>query len=55
MTRFLQGFSIAAYNFPGANIQGFIVPPADLNKLEALFAVALIVTLVQKILHFILE
>lgn len=54
-TKYLPGFSIAAYNFPGANIQGFIVPPAYLTQAMAIFAVALIITLVQKILHIIFE
>ena len=54
-TRFLPGFSIGAYNFPGANIQGFIVPPANLNQIEALIAVALIISLVQKVMHIIFE
>lgn len=53
--KFLPGFSIGAYNFPGANIQGFIVPPAYLNQMMAIVAVALIITLVQKVLHIIFE
>lgn len=54
-TRFLPGFSISPYNFPGANIQGFIVPPAYLNQIAAIIAVAAIITLAQKILHIIFE
>lgn len=54
-TRFLPGFSIGAYNFRGANIEGFIIPAVDMNQLEAMFAVALIITVVQKVLHIIFE
>lgn len=54
-TRFLPGFAIAAYNFPGANLQGFIIPQADLNQWQTLVTVALIITIVQKILHLIFE
>ena len=55
LTKFLPGFAVAAYNFPGANLQGFILPAADMNQLEATIAFALIITVVQKLLHFILE
>ena len=53
--KFLPGFTISAYNFPGANIQGFVIPPTNLNQIEAIVAVALIITLVQKIMHIIFE
>ncbi|MDP2632666.1 MAG: phage holin family protein [Candidatus Curtissbacteria bacterium] len=53
--KYLPGFSIGAYGFPGANIQGFIVPPVYLNQMMAIFAVALIITVVQKVLHIIFE
>ena len=54
-SKFLPGFSISAYNFPGINLQGFVLPPAYLNQLETILAVALIVTAVQKVLHIIFE
>lgn len=53
--KFLPGFSISAYNFPGAFIQGFIVPPANLNEIETLIAAAIILTFSQKILHIIFD
>lgn len=55
LSKFLPGFSIGPYHFPGANITGFIIPPVNLNQLEAMLAVALIITLVQKVLHFVFE
>lgn len=55
LTRFLPDFSIAAYNFPGANIEGFIIPSANLNQIGTILAVALIITVVQKLLHIIFE
>lgn len=54
-TKFLPGFSISPYHFLGANIQGFIVPTTYLNQIEAVIAVAVIITLVQKVLHIIFE
>ena len=54
-TKFLPGFAIAAYNFPGYQFQGFIIAPAYLNALETLIAVALIITVVQKVLHIIFD
>lgn len=53
--KFLPGFSIGAYDFPGANIQGFILPPVNLSPVMAIFAVAFIITVVQKVLHIIFE
>lgn len=54
-TKFLPGFSISAYNFPGANIQGFIIPPFPMNQLETVAAFGIIITVVQKLLHFVFE
>ncbi len=54
-TKFLPGFSISAYNFPGANIQGFIIPPFPMNRLETIAAFGIIITFIQKLLHFIFE
>ncbi|HSX19326.1 MAG TPA: phage holin family protein [Candidatus Saccharimonadales bacterium] len=55
LSKFLPGFSISAYNFPGMNLQGFVLPSTYLNQLETLVTVALIITLVQKVLHIIFE
>ncbi|MBI3282488.1 phage holin family protein [Candidatus Curtissbacteria bacterium] len=55
LIRFLPGFAIGAYDFPGANIEGFIVPALPMNQLGTIVAVALIITVVQKILHIIFE
>lgn len=54
-TKFLPGFAIAAYNFPGANIQGFVIPAANMNQIETIIVVAAIITVIQKILHIIFE
>ncbi len=53
--KFLPEFSISAYNFPGANIQGFIIPQANLNQIETLVAAAIILTFSQKVLHIIFD
>ncbi|OGD92915.1 hypothetical protein A2697_05310 [Candidatus Curtissbacteria bacterium RIFCSPHIGHO2_01_FULL_41_44] len=53
--KFLPGFMIAPYDFPGAKISGFIIPEATLNRLETIIVVAVIITIIQKILHIIFE
>lgn len=55
LIRFLPDFSVAPYDFPGANIQGFVIPAAKLTQISTILAVAIIITLVQKILHLIFE
>ena len=55
LPRLIPDFVIGAYNFPGANIQGFIIPAASLNQFATIILVTLIVTLSQKILHLIFE
>lgn len=52
---FLPGFSIAAYNFPGGSINGFILPPTHLSVTASIIVVSAIITFVQKILHIIFE
>lgn len=52
---FLPGFSVAPYNFGGANIQGVIIPPYFFTQLTAVILVAFILTLSQKILHIVFE
>lgn len=55
LIQFLPGFTIAAYDFPGANIGGVIIPPAKLTQVSTILAFALVVTVVQKILHTIFD
>ena len=55
LIRFLPEFVISAYNFPGANIEGFIIPAANLNQIETIIAAAIIITIVQKVLHLIFD
>lgn len=55
LIQFLPAFSIAAYDFPGANISGFIIPAVRLTQISTILAFAVIITLVQKILHLIFE
>lgn len=53
--KFLPGFAITPYDFPGANFQGFILPAVKLTQAATILAVAVIITLVQKIFHLIFE
>ncbi len=55
LTIYLPGFVIKAFNFKGAEINGFILPPYVFNQLATIILVAAIITAVQKVLHIIFE
>ncbi len=55
LINFLPGFVVNAYTFPGANIQGVIFPPFNFNQIETILLVAIILTILQKILHIVFE
>ncbi len=52
---FLPGFHIKAYTFPGATINGVILPAVHLNQVLTIAAIAISITILQKILHIIFE
>lgn len=55
LLKFLPGFSIEAYNFPGAYIYGVVIPPVFLTAIYATILVAVIITVSQRLLHIIFE
>lgn len=55
LLNFLPGFIISAYDFPGAFIDGIILPAISFNQVATIILVAAIITAVQKILHVIFE
>lgn len=55
LTKFLPGFSISDYNFPGATINGFVIPATYLTQMAAIAAIAAIITLIQKLLEIIFQ
>lgn len=55
LPRFLTDFEIASYNFPGADINGFILPQQALSPMATTLLVAALVTLIQKILRLIFD
>lgn len=55
LTLYLPGFSIRAFNFKGAMLDGFILPPYSFNEIGTIILVAAIITFLQKILHLIFE
>lgn len=55
LLRILPGFDIRPYNFPGADISGFVIPAVKLTQTTAIIAVATIITLVQRVLHVVFE
>ena len=55
LLRFFPDFVINPYNFPGANLQGIIIPPANFNQITTIFLVVIIITFLQKFFHLIFE
>lgn len=55
LINFLPNFTVAAYNFPGAVVEGIVFPPVAFNEITTIILVAGIITLLQKILHLIFE
>lgn len=52
---FLPGFSVSAFYFPGAVIQGVIFPAVPLNQIGTILLLSLAITILHKILHIIFE
>lgn len=55
LTNFAPGFYVGEYDFPGANIEGVILPSYYFSEILTIIVVAIIITTVQKILHLIFE
>lgn len=55
LLNFLPGFIVGAYDFPGASIQGVIIPAFYFNEIAAIILVAVIITFTQKVFHIIFE
>ncbi len=55
LMNFLPGFHIRPYTFPGANINGVILPAIHLNQVLTIVTIAITITILQKILHIIFE
>lgn len=52
---FQKDFYFLPYHFPGADVQGIILPSMSFNSIATLLLVALSITILQKILHIIFE
>ena len=52
---FLPGFKVEPYTFPGANIDGVIIPEMFLNQILTIILIAFGITIISKILHIIFE
>lgn len=55
LTVYLPGFSVRAFDFKGANIDGFILPPYSFGELGTIILVAAIITFLQKVLQLIFD
>lgn len=55
LINFLPGFTVGAFDFPGATVDGVILPAMSFNQTSTVILVAFVIALVQKILHVIFE
>src|SRR3990167_2377519 len=55
LINFLPGFTVGAFDFPGAQVDGVILPAISFNQTSTVILVAFGIALVQKILHIIFE
>lgn len=55
LINFLPGFRISAYDFPGASINGVILPAVSLSEIATIVLVSFIITIIQKTFHLIFE
>lgn len=55
LINFLPGFNVTPYNFPGAYIQGLILPATSFNRITTILLIAFLISFVQKVLHIIFE
>jgi len=55
LIHFLPGFTVGAFDFAGATVDGVILPPVSFNQTSTVILAALTIALIQKILHIIFE
>ena len=55
LINFLPGFTVGAFDFPGTQVDGVILPAISFNQTSTVILVAFVIALVQKILHIIFE
>ena len=55
LINFLPGFTVSAFNFPGATVDGVILPAVNFNQTSTVILVAFVIAIIQKILHIIFE
>lgn len=55
LINFLPDFYILPYNFPGADIDGIILPAIAFSRITTIILIAAVFTIIQKILQIIFE
>ncbi len=55
LMNFVPGFVVKAYNFPGVNIEGIVLPSYYFTQILTVILLALTITTIQKILHIVFE
>ena len=55
LMNFVPGFVVKAYNFPGANIEGIVLPSYYFTQILTVILLALTITTIQKTLHIVFE
>lgn len=55
LLKFMPGFSISPYQFPGAEVGGVILPPLYFNKIAVIVLVSFIITFSYKALRIVFD
>lgn len=55
LTIFVQEIKVLAFTFSGANLAGFIIPKLEFNQLTAFVAVSLTLTVIQKLIDWVIN
>lgn len=55
LTLFVPQVQIHEWNFPGASLAGFVIPPTHLSYFLSLVISSILVTLFSNVLHFLSE
>lgn len=55
LENFLPGFAINAYDFPGLDYEGIVLPAMSFSEVTTVILIGFALSLIQKILHIIFE
>jgi len=55
LTSFLPNFKLMPYSFPGYDLQGFAIPPAELSTLWVAIAASFLIGILTHFLHWLVH